>query len=78
MDKKEESFMKKGQTFILTIIGGSSSVKFALYRVGKIPTRLLYGKIERIGLCDTILTFTNEKVVHQDSLEMGKSDYHSS
>ena len=70
--------MKKEHTFILTINGGSSSVKFALYRVGKIPIRLLYGKIDRIGLGDTTFTFTNEKVVHQDRLEMEKSDYHSS
>jgi acetate kinase len=70
--------MKKEQTFILTINGGSSSVKFALYKVGKIPTRLLYGKIDRIGLEDTTFTFTKEKVVHQDRLETGKSDYHSS
>jgi acetate kinase len=70
--------MNKEQAFILTINGGSSSVKFALYRVGKIPTRLLYGKIDRIGLEDTTFTFTKEKVVHQDRLETGKSDYHSS
>ena len=36
--------MKKERAFLLTINGGSSSIKFALYRVGKIPTRLLYGK----------------------------------
>jgi acetate kinase len=70
--------MKKEQTFILTINGGSSSVKFALYRVGKIPTRLQYGKIDRIGLEDTTFTFTKEKIVHQHRLETGKSDYHSS
>jgi len=70
--------MEKERAFILTINGGSSSIKFALYRVGKIPTRLFYGKIDRIGLEDSTFTFTNEKVVHQDRLEMVKSDYHSS
>jgi len=70
--------MKKEQAFILTINGGSSSVKFALYRVGTISTRLLFGKIDRIGLEDSTFTFTNEKVVHQDRLETEKSDYHSS
>ena len=70
--------MKNKRSFILTINGGSSSVKFALYRVGKIPIRLLYGKIDRIGLEDTTFTFTKEKIVHQDRLETGKYDYHSS
>ena len=70
--------MKIERSFILTINGGSSSIKFALYRVGKIPIRLLYGKIDRIGLEDTTFTFTKEKIVHQDRLETGKYDYHSS
>jgi hypothetical protein len=39
--------MKKERAFILTINGGSSSVKFALYRVGKIPDRVLYGRYRR-------------------------------
>ena len=70
--------MKKEQAFILTINGGSSSVKFALYRLGKIPIRLLNGKIDRIGLEDSTLSFNNEKGVHEDILEVGVSDYHSS
>ena len=70
--------MKIERSFILTINGGSSSIKFALYRVGKIPTRLLYGKIDRIGFEDSTFTFNNEKGVHQDRLETGKYDYHSS
>jgi xylulose-5-phosphate/fructose-6-phosphate phosphoketolase len=70
--------MKIERSFILTINGGSSSIKFALYRVGKIPARLLYGKIDRIGFEDSTFTFNNEKGVHQDSLETGKYDYHSS
>jgi acetate kinase len=70
--------MKKERAFILTINGGSSSIKFALYRVGKIPTRLLCGKIDRIGLEDSTFTFNNEKGVNQDIPEAGVSDYHSS
>src|SRR5664280_2280957 len=70
--------MKKKRAFILTINGGSSSIKFALYRVGKIPARLLYGKIDRIGLEDSKFTFNNEKGVDQDVPEAGVSDYHSS
>jgi acetate kinase len=69
--------MKKERAFILTINGGSSSIKFALYRLGKIPAMFLYGKIDRIGLQDSTFTFNNEKGVHQDIPEAGVSDYHS-
>jgi acetate kinase len=69
--------MKKERAFILTINGGSSSIKFALYKVGEIPTRLLHGKIDRIGLEDSMLTFNNEKGDKQDILKAEASDYHS-
>ena len=35
---------------ILTINGGSSSIKFAIYKIGKSPERLDSGEIKRIGL----------------------------
>ena len=44
---------------ILTINGGSSSIKFALYQTGEPLKRMLYGKIDRIGLSGTNLTFQN-------------------
>jgi acetate kinase len=40
---------------ILTINGGSSSIKFALFAPGAAPRRLLSGEIERIGLPDAVL-----------------------
>jgi acetate kinase len=40
---------------ILTINGGSSSIKFALYTPGHPPRRLLSGEVERIGLPDAVL-----------------------
>ena len=43
--------------FVLTINGGSSSIKFALYQVGEPLKRGLYGKVDRIGLSGTNLTF---------------------
>jgi acetate kinase len=70
--------MKKERAFILTINGGSSSIKFALYRLVKMPTRLLYGKIDRIGLEDSTFTFNNEKGFHQNIPDARVSDYHSS
>ena len=49
--------MKPANPHILTINGGSSSIKFALYRVGEPLERRLYGNIDRIGLNGTKLTF---------------------
>ncbi|MBF0105545.1 MAG: hypothetical protein HQM16_09500 [Deltaproteobacteria bacterium] len=40
---------------VLTINGGSSSIKFALFAVGEPLCRILEGEIERIGLPETIL-----------------------
>ncbi len=42
-------------TSVLTINGGSSSIKFALYAPGDPPRPLLSGKVERIGLGDGLL-----------------------
>jgi acetate kinase len=41
---------------ILTVNGGSSSIKFAVYRAEAPTTRLLAGKLERIGLPKPTLT----------------------
>jgi len=51
---------------ILTVNGGSSSIKFALFQVGQPLRRGLYGKVDRIGLSGTNLTFhepVNQKPV---------------
>src|ERR1039457_1425845 len=40
---------------ILTINGGSSSIRFAVYEVGETPRQRLDGKIDRIGLSGTNL-----------------------
>jgi acetate kinase len=42
---------------ILTINGGSSSIKFALFKAGGPTTRILAGKIERIGLPESSFSF---------------------
>ena len=42
---------------VLTINGGSSSIKFALYAASEPLIRMLWGAIDRIGLSGTTLTF---------------------
>ena len=62
---------------ILTINGGSSSIKFAVYQANESFKRLLYGNIDRIGLPDSKLTFTNEKENKKDTLKFKASDHRS-
>jgi acetate kinase len=47
--------MKPGNPRILTINGGSSSIKFALFEAGDSLRRILEGAIERIGLPEATL-----------------------
>jgi acetate kinase len=44
---------------VLTINGGSSSIRFAVYEATGIPRQRLGGKIERIGLSDTTFIVNN-------------------
>jgi acetate kinase len=46
--------MEPANPRILTINGGSSSIKFALFEAGDSLRRVLEGGIERIGLPDAI------------------------
>ncbi|MEI9898101.1 MAG: hypothetical protein WDN28_30645 [Chthoniobacter sp.] len=47
--------MQSLQPRVLTINGGSSSIKFALFEIGDSPRRILGGEIERIGQPQTTL-----------------------
>ena len=62
---------------ILTINGGSSSIKFALYQAGEPLKRGLYGKVDRIGLSGTNLTFDDPATNQQDSRHLAASDHKS-
>ncbi len=45
---------------ILTINAGSSSIKFALFRDNEVPSQLIRGKIDRIGLPGAVLEYIDE------------------
>ena len=47
-----ESTVQPADKHILTINGGSSSIKFALFEAGESLKRVLAGGIDRIGLPD--------------------------
>jgi acetate kinase len=69
--------VKPANASILTINGGSSSIKFALYEAGEPLKRTLHGTIDRIGLSGTKLTFEDPATDHGDSRELTVSDHRS-
>ncbi len=50
--------MAPAEPLILTVNGGSSSIKFALFENDAAPRRILAGAIDRIGLADATLKVT--------------------
>jgi acetate kinase len=62
---------------VLTINGGSSSIKFALYQIGGPLKRVLSGKIDRIGLGGTNLTFNGPAKNQPESRSLALSDHKS-
>jgi acetate kinase len=69
--------MKPLNPCILTINGGSSSIKFGLYQAGTTLDRGLYGSIDRIGLSGTNLTFNCPAINHPGSRHLASSDHKS-
>lgn len=55
-----ESVSASGRGVILVINGGSSTLKFALFRAEAVPVRELSGSIDRIGSPEGILRWTPE------------------
>ena len=62
---------------ILTINGGSSSIKFAIYQTGVELKRGIFGKVDRIGLSGTNLTFRNSDGEQQNGHNLDASDHKS-
>jgi acetate kinase len=69
--------MKPPSPYILTINGGSSSIKFALYEVSDPLERKLNGKIDRIGLSGINLTYNETGPKQQETLSIAASDHKS-
>jgi acetate kinase len=62
---------------ILTINGGSSSIRFALYETGQPLRRRLHGKVDRIGEPDAQLTFEDQTGDAAGSVRLKASDHRS-
>ena len=69
--------MKPADPCILTINGGSSSIKFAVYPAGEPLKRRLYGTVDRIGMSGTNLTFQLPGTDQRDSRSLDASDHKS-
>ena len=69
--------MTQKQPYVLAMNGGSSSIKFALYQMGDPPKRRLHGKVDRIGVRGTTLTFDDPVHNRQDSRGIGDFDHRS-
>ena len=69
--------MKPANPSILTINGGSSSIKFAQFHVEEPLKRGLYGKVDRIGLSGTNLTFHDPANKQQDARSIAAADHKS-
>ena len=69
--------MNSAQPSVLTINGGSSSIRFALYEEGEPLRRVLDGKVDRVGLSGTNLTFKDSTGKPQDSRAINTADHRS-
>ena len=69
--------MEPANPCILTINGGSSSIKFAVYPASEPLKRRLYGTVDRIGMSGTNLTFHVPATNQQDSRSVDASDHKS-
>jgi acetate kinase len=67
--------MKPANPRILTINGGSSSIKFALYHVEEPLKRGVYGKVDRIGLSGTNLTFNEPTKKQPENCKLAAADH---
>src|SRR5229473_1507668 len=67
--------MKPGTQYILTVNGGSSSIKVALFETGRSLHRLLRGGIERIGLPNPIFSMKGEVPGDNFSRTVSAPDY---
>ena len=67
--------MNPETSYILTINGGSSSIKFSLVRMNEPLERLLYGAIENIGAQKTKFNFTNANNPQKFSSDIEAKDH---
>jgi len=63
------------QSSVLTVNGGSSSIKFAFFSRAETPQQLLEGKVDRIGSGNTNLTFHDAQSGQDGRVDLEAADY---
>ena len=63
------------RNLVLAINAGSSSIKFAAFQSAGEIRRSLVGKIERIGLPGTVVSFDDSSLCEKDHFEVGSLDF---
>ena len=71
----KESAMKSQETCILTVNGGSSSIKFMLFEAGDSLRRILEGGMEQIGLPDATLRLKGVNSIDNFSRPLVATDH---
>ncbi|MEO5905579.1 MAG: acetate/propionate family kinase [Saprospiraceae bacterium] len=72
-----KSLLKSANPVILTINGGSSSIRYALYQTCGTLELKLYGNVSRIGLSGTNLSFNDLPNNHHDLNTIAATDFKS-
>ena len=67
--------MKSGQTRLLAINAGSSSIRFAVYEAAVSPRRLIGGKLDRIGSSGTTFTVDDPAEGPQVARHLATADH---
>ncbi|SRR5579871_9963 len=67
--------MKLNETHILIINGGSSSIKFAIYKIEDSLIQLLHGEVANIGNEHSRLSFTETDSHQTNSININAADY---
>ncbi len=70
--------MKSDKNILLTINGGSSSIKFALYEIEESIKQLCYGEIENIGTKKAVLHFIDAINNNKNTININTVDYDES
>ncbi len=70
--------MKSNKNNLLTINGGSSSIKFALYEMEESLKQLFYGEIENIGTKKAVLNLIDAINNKKNSININTGDYDES
>ena len=76
-ERGRNPLMTEAKASVLTLNGGSSSLKFAMYQRGDPPKRGLHGKVDRIDLPGTTLSFNDPARKQQERLDIGDLTHRS-